>query len=362
MSAADASDPAKRTVRIHAGDAGARLDRFLVAHFPSWSRNQLASAVREGHVLVNGRKARPGQALAAGDRLELPAWTQLFDAAAAERQETSRAGRRASTVRVVHRDDLLLVVDKPAGLAVHAGTGIGKYETLVELLVEDILAGFGLVHRLDRDTTGLICLVRGAEARRLMAESFASGAGVQKTYEAIVSGTPLEAEGVIDAPLRPPPLRGRAEVDVARGRPATTRWLVVERFTRAARLRLEPETGRTHQLRAHLRHIGHALLVDPLYGGRSALRLPDPRGGKALHLRRTPLHASKLAFAHPLDGRPLQFESPLPPDMQAVLERLRIVTARGLERGGLPPPRGPAQPPPGDEEADEGDSFDDWQS
>lgn len=332
-------EPERRKARVPGHLAGARLDRFLAEHFPSWSRRQLADAIRAGHVLVNDRRGRPGQTLLAGDELDLPVWTHLF-AQGPARPPSPRSPLRVPTApQVLYRDADLLVIDKPPGMAVHAGAGPGR-ATVIDALREDILAGYGLVHRLDRDTTGVLVLVHGAEARMRVIEAFATHGAVTKTYEAIVTGAPEVDEGVVDVPLRAPPRGGRAEVDPERGRAAVTRWQVVERFTRAARVRVEIDTGRTHQIRAHLRHIGHPLLVDPLYGRRSALRVRDPRDKHDLHLTRTPLHAARLELDHPATGERVAFEAGLPGDMKAVLEVLRVITGRGLKRGGLPPPPG----------------------
>ncbi len=327
----------RRHARVPAHRAGTRLDRFLAESFPSWSRNRLADAIRDGAVRVNGRKARPGQLVEAGDELDLPVWARLFAEEDARPKRAAPDLKPAAAPRVLHRDDVLIVIDKPSAMSVHGGAGPGR-ATILESMREDILAGYGLVHRIDRDTTGLLLLVRGEEARRAMIAAFAERGRIVKTYEAIVSGAPDADEGTIDAPLRAPPRGGRAEIDPRRGRPARTRYVVVERFTRAARLRVELDTGRTHQIRAHLRHIGHPLLVDPLYGGRRALRIRDPRDGRDLRLTRMPLHASRLEFDHPGTGERVAFDAPLPGDMKAVLEVLRVITGRGSTRGGLPPP------------------------
>ncbi|MCA9316196.1 MAG: RluA family pseudouridine synthase [Planctomycetota bacterium] len=334
----------RRLARVPGHLAGARLDRFLAEHFPSWSRRQLMDAIREGHVKVNGRKARPGQRVEAGDELDLPVWSKHFADVDKRPRRSGPDMRATSEVRVLHRDETLLVVDKPAGMAVHGGAGPGR-ATILDALRDQILEGYGLVHRLDRDTTGVLILCRGEERRRQLIAAFAERGRIVKTYEAITSGAPEEDQGVIDAPLRAPPRGGRAEVDPRRGRPARTRFAVVERFTRAARLRVELDSGRTHQIRAHLRHMGYPLLVDPLYGGRRALRIRDPRDGRDLHLTRTPLHAARLELDHPATGERVAFEAPLPADLKAVLEVLRVITGRGSTRGGLPPPPLPGEPP-----------------
>jgi 23S rRNA pseudouridine955/2504/2580 synthase len=317
---------------------GARLDRFLARSFPSYSRKQLGQAIRAGLVRVNRRVARPGTVLAEGDELELPVWSQVLPKLDADRARHRRQGRAPTEVVELYRDEDLLIVSKPAGVPVHGGARGGATTTLIDLLREDVLAGYGLVHRLDLDTTGAIALVRGDALRAETMQRFAAADGeIHKTYEAIVSGTPEPAAGVIDLPLAPPAHRGRARVDEAEGKPAQTRYATVESFVRASRLELVPLTGRTHQLRAHLLAIGHPLLVDPRYAGRRGWRIPDPRGEHDARLRRTPLHARALTLPHPRTGEPVTVTAPLPDDMRYALEVLRVVAGRGRKRGGLPP-------------------------
>ena len=167
--------------------------------------------------------------------------------------------------------------------------------------------------------------------------------GIEKTYEALVDGAPEPAQGEIDLPLTAPGYKGRATVDTEMGRPSRTRYAVVESFAEASRLRLELLTGRTHQIRAHLAAIGHPLLVDARYGNRGGWKLNDPRGKLDAHLRRTPLHASRLKLPHPRTGRPVEVEAPLAPDIRYALEVLRVDAGR--RRG--PPDEGR----PGESEA-----------
>jgi RluA family pseudouridine synthase len=331
----------RRRATVPRRGEGWRLDRFLADCFPQYSRRQLALAVRAGLVRVNERRARAGLVIHEGDRLELPVWSKVLPDLEAQRSRAVARGRSPRQVVELYRDADLIVVSKPAGVPVHGGAGQEDVQTLIDLLREDVLAGYGLVHRLDRDTTGAIALVRGEALRAETMRRFAEAdGGVEKVYEAIVSGVPEPAEGEIDLPLTPPGQGGRAEVDPARGKEARTRYRTVETFVRAARLEVELLTGRTHQIRAHLRAIGHPLLVDPLYAGRRAWRIPDPRGERAANLRRTPLHARRLALPHPRTGETVSVEAPLPEDMRYALEVLRVAAGRGRKRGGLPPVSG----------------------
>jgi len=334
----NAHDSDRRAAKVPPEADGQRLDRFLAEYFPRYSRRQLTQAVKAGLVRINSAVAKPGSTLAAGDYLELPVWSKVLPELEKARAKTRHVGRVPTEIEELYRDDVLLVVAKPAGVPVHSGAGQQLRDTLIDLLRDDILAGFGLVHRLDRDTTGAIALVCGADLRREMMERFADPeGGIEKVYEAIVSGVPEPADGLIDKPLAPPGHGGKASVSAGQGKEARTRFSTLETFVRSARLEIVPETGRTHQIRAHLEAIGHPLLVDPLYAHRKGWRIPDPRGQRDAHLRRTPLHARRLTLPHPRTGETIVVDSPLPADMKHALEILRIITARGRKRGGLPP-------------------------
>ncbi len=326
------SAPPRRSARVPGPADGMRLDRFLANAFPRWSRRRLAQVARAGEVRVNGRPARPGTLLRAGDTLEIPGLGEALAGVERRRREVVRAREEARAPRqvvVLHRDPDLLVVSKPAGMPVHGGADLGAVETLIDRLKADVLEGFGLVHRLDRDTSGAIALVRGEVLRAETAKRLGDPqGGVEKVYEAIVEGVADPASGEIDLPLAPPDGRGRVVVDRAHGRPALTRYALLEAFAEASRLRLELGTGRTHQIRAHLRAIGHPLLVDPRYGNRRGWRLVDPRGILDARLRRTPLHAARLVLPHPRTGETIAVDAPLPGDMRHALEVLRVDAGR----------------------------------
>lgn len=335
----------RRYAHVPARSAGQRLDKFLVEHFSHYSRRQLMQVLKTGAVRVNGRPARSGQTLASGDRLDLPVLSEAVKHVQAERAHAREAfGVPSEAVGVLYRDDDLLVVDKPAGLPVHGGAGLRGERTLIDALRDDVLAGFGLVHRIDRDTSGCVALVRGEDLRAVTTARFAADdGGIEKRYEALVRGLPQPAEGTIEFPLAPPGHRGKAKVDEANGKPALTRYRTAEAFLESARLEVEPVTGRTHQIRVHLAAIGHALLVDPLYGDGRGARIPDPRGIADAYLRRTPLHAARLVLPHPRTGTPVEVRSPLPPDMKYVEELLRIAAGRARKAGA----RGAGASPPG---------------
>ncbi len=280
----------------------------------------------EGRVCVNGRTARQSLKLKAGDRVTV----EVPD------RRRSRLVAEAMPLAIVHEDDHLLVLDKPAGLVVHPGAGV-QTGTLVHALLHHApgigaVGGEGrpgIVHRLDRDTTGLMVVAKTEAAYLALVEALRERT-VRRTYHALVWGDPGPAEGVIDLPIgRDPRLRTRMAVVRGGGRPARTRWRVLERFGSATRLELELESGRTHQIRVHLAALKHPVLGDPTYGGRLRKTLslrPAERSLADALLRvmtRQALHAVRLALPHPVTGESLAFESPIPDDLAHALELLR---------------------------------------
>ncbi len=316
-----------------------RLDRFLAEAFPKRSRRRWMDIVRDGAVRVDGTRGKPGTTLRGDERLGLPPMDGSDERAVA-REDTdaadsaeARARRDPVAVVIIHRDDDLLIISKPPGVPCHAGAGLGVVKTLLELLKDDVLEGFGLAHRIDRDTSGLVALVRESEMRARTAEAFAADDVVEKVYDALVEGCPADEAGAIEFPLCEPGHKTPGRVDHARGKASRTEYAVVERFIGATRLRVTPKTGRTHQIRLHLQAINTPLLVDPLYGRRRGWRQVDPKGGPAVRLLRTPLHASLLTLPHPRTGKRMTFHAPLLADHRRALEVLRVIAARGVAQG-----------------------------
>jgi 23S rRNA pseudouridine1911/1915/1917 synthase len=309
---------------VDAGAGGQRLDVWLARRLPALSRSRLQALIDEGHVLLDGAPSRPSTRLRPGQvvRVHVPAPLP------AEPQPED------IPIAVVHEDAHLLVVNKPAGLVVHPGAGTSR-GTLVNALLRHVrfLSGVGgvlrpgIVHRLDRGTSGLLVVAKDDETHRSLVRQFA-GRTVEKEYVALVLGAPARAAGEVDAPIgRDPVHRQRMSVRAPRGREARTSWRVEERFDGATLLRVRIHTGRTHQVRVHLASIGHPVAGDAAYGG---TRTPSSRRAAAREalqsLERPALHAARLSFAHPASAERLTFEAPLPPDLEAVLARLRAAS------------------------------------
>jgi 23S rRNA pseudouridine1911/1915/1917 synthase len=293
--------------------------------------------IRDGRVQVNGRAARASQRVRSGDevRLEVPP--------ADPAQELLPEDR---PLEVVHEDAWLLVIDKPAGLVVHPGAGVAR-GTLVHALLHHApeIQGVGgpgrpgIVHRLDKDTSGLLVVAKHERAHRGLVEAIAARQ-VRRVYRALVWGAPRGATGRIEAAIARDP-RDRKRMAVARrgGRPAATRWRLLESWEPVASdLELTLETGRTHQIRVHLAHAGTPVIGDPVYGGRVRKMLSLTTGQRSLAsalletLRRQALHASELSFRHPITGVEHRFTAPVPEDFERALDLLRSAHRPGRPR------------------------------
>jgi 23S rRNA pseudouridine1911/1915/1917 synthase len=240
----------------------------------------------------------------------------------------------AIPLTLLHQDDSILVIDKPAGLTVHPGAGQREH-TLVQALLHaspERLSSVGgadrpgIVHRLDKDTSGVIVVARDDKAHRHLAQQFHDRT-VKKTYLALTERGPKDDRGLVDEPIGRHPRERKKMAVVAGGRAARTRWRVLERFgARAALVELDPETGRTHQLRVHMKHVHAPLLADATYGRGGTFTAGDAglvEGQGRVLLARHALHAARLVLTHPVTGARLTFEAPLAGDLQATLEALR---------------------------------------
>jgi 23S rRNA pseudouridine1911/1915/1917 synthase len=307
-SAVACSSPA-RALTVPGDCAGLRLDQALARLLPEHSRSRLAAWVKEGRVRVDGRGCDPKHKVWGGERILVAA--ALAPDATAQRAEPI-------PLRVLHEDEAILVIDKPAGLVVHPGSGNWS-GTLLNALLHHApqlaeVPRAGIVHRLDKDTSGLLVVAKTLEAQTDLVRQL-QGRTVKRHYLALAHGR-VERDGTVDAPIGRHPVQRTKMAVVAGGRAARTHYRVRERFAAASLLECVLETGRTHQIRVHMASIGHPLLGDPTYGPR--------RASPALaHFGRQALHAWRLALVHPAAGIPMEWESPLPEDFAALLELLR---------------------------------------
>jgi len=296
-----------KTLELTADRPGERLDVFLSRAVADLSRSQARRLIDDGLVTVDGAPERPSYRLPGGARI-----TATLPPA----EEVEPAAERIP-LTIIYQDEDVIVVDKPAGLTVHPAPGHPS-GTLVNALLAlaPELAGLrdrvrpGIVHRLDRDTSGLLVVARNERARDDLIRQMKQRE-VSKTYLALVQGVPQPPQGTIEAPIGRHPRNRKKMAVVAGGREAETRYRVREEVDGFALLEVEPVTGRTHQIRVHLAAIGHPVVGDAVYGKRSEL------------VGRQFLHAWRLAFDLPSSGRRVEFESPLPADLRAALARLR---------------------------------------
>ncbi len=299
--------------------AGKRFDQALAEMFPEFSRSRLTEWIKSGDALLDGEIVKPKVAVNGGETVSLAARQQVETDAVAE----------DIPLEVLYADADVLVVNKPAGLVVHPGAGNPRGTMVNALLHYDPelaqLPRAGIVHRLDKDTSGLMVVARSLRAHAGLIEQLSSRA-VHRQYVAVVQG-PMVAGNTVDAPIdRHPHDRIRmAVVKEGGGREAITHYRVREKFRSHTVVECRLETGRTHQIRVHMAYVKHPLIGDPLYGG--SFKLPKAATEALVEalrgFRRQALHAEKLSFTHPVSGDTLSFESPLPADMVALIDTLR---------------------------------------
>ncbi|MCK5640473.1 MAG: 23S rRNA pseudouridine(1911/1915/1917) synthase RluD [Gammaproteobacteria bacterium] len=297
--------------------AGRRLDQVLAKLFPQYSRTRLKQWLQEQHVLVDGKLLRPRDKVVGGETVELTAVTEP-----AERWEAQDI-----PLDIVYEDSAILIINKPAGLVVHPAAGNRDGTLLNALLYHapelDRVPRAGIVHRLDKDTTGLLVVARTLEAQTSLVTQLQERS-LTREYDAIVSGV-MTGGGCVDAPI------GRHGVDRKRmavtptGKPAITHYRVNERFRAHTHIKVKLETGRTHQIRVHMAYQHYPLVGDSVYGGR--LRVPAGCSEAMKETLRTfprqALHASRLGLEHPETGEYMEWQAELPQDMQALIAALR---------------------------------------
>ena len=307
-------------VDVEPAGAGARLDRWLATTIPGHSRAKLQALIEDGRVRVDGATAKASHRLRGGERVEIEIPPPP--------PETLEPERIALTV--VHEDEHVLVIDKPAGMVVHPGAGHARGTLAAAALAHaPAVAGVGgarrpgVVHRLDKDTSGLLVMAKTQAAYDSLTAQLAARR-VRRIYLSVVHGRIAADAGVVDTPIGRDP-RDRTRMAVrppGQGRSALTRWRVVERFQEFTLVEARLETGRTHQIRVHFASLGHPVAGDTVYGGRSRA-VPVPLGGLALH-------ATSLAFVHPLTQAMVEYASPLPVRMERLLSHLRHDCAQEL--------------------------------
>ena len=306
---------------------GSRLDNFLTALLPDQSRSHVQRLIKDGSVTGPATALRPSTPVRAG---------QVYAVDVPE-PVAATPEPEALPLRIIYQDEHLVVVDKPAGMVVHPAAGHST-GTLVNALLHHVtdLSGIGgemrpgIVHRLDRGTSGVMVVAKNDRTHQELSRQF-SDREIDKEYIALVWGV-VQAGRRIDAPIgRDPGHRQKMSTRARRAREAVTRVLTAKHYKGVSLLKVAIATGRTHQIRVHLSAIGHPIVGDPTYGGLHRRTLANLRAVQ--RLERPFLHATHLAFTHPADGRRVEFDSPLPPDLQAVLDDIEEREQRDEESG-----------------------------
>ena len=314
------SDATHFSLVVLADDDGLRLDRFLAGAGRGWSRSQVARWIEAGLVTRNGAPTKASHLVHRGDRIEVTV----------PPPSPSDVQPQELPLDVLYEDSHLIAINKQPGMVIHPAAG-NPDGTLVNALLAHCrdLSGVGgverpgIVHRLDKDTSGVLVAAKSDAAHRALSLAF-RWRTTDKRYLAVVYGTPKTDEGVVDAPIARHPSERKRMAVVPGGRAARTLWSVRERFAGAALVECRPVTGRTHQIRVHLAHTGHALIGDQVYAGRQWRSIADPQlAARCRDFPRQALHAWRLTIQHPASGEPITFEAPLPADLEELLAALR---------------------------------------
>lgn len=311
------SETIKLTTTIPIDLAGLRLDQALAKLWPQYSRARLQAWLREAAVQVDGKVLPAKTKVIGGEIIQLNAVVTAMELTAEN-----------IALNIVYEDDSLLVIDKPAGFVVHPGAG-NREGTLLNALLHHFpplqcIPRAGIVHRLDKDTTGLLVVAKTLQAHTHLVQQL-QARSMGREYVAVVQGL-VRAGGTVNAAIGRHTLQRQRMAVTAGGKPAVTHYKVLERFLAHSYLQLKLESGRTHQIRVHMAHIGHPVVGDPVYGGR--LALPHALNAEAAaylrQFKRQALHAQCLTLQHPVSNERMQWQSPIPADMQELLRLLRL--------------------------------------
>ena len=314
------------SIVVQSNEYQCRLDALVAVHVSELSRTHAAGLIRDGLITVNGQSAKSGYRVKTSDiihgRIPIPAPLEIVP--------------MRMDMDVLYEDEVLIVINKPPGLVVHPAAG-HLDDTLVNALLHHCpdLTGIGgkmrpgIVHRLDKDTSGVLVVAKNDQAQGNLAQQFKDRL-VAKTYLAVVKGNPSENSGCVDLPIgRHPTDRKKMSTASRKSRTAVTIWVVRERFRGAALLEIDLKTGRTHQIRVHCAAMGHPILGDGVYGRSKGLRRSVGQDSEfykiVADIPRQLLHAANLAFFHPVNGQPCRFSAPLPRDMQTSIQALRLL-------------------------------------
>ncbi len=311
------------TLHVPETESGARLDAYLAAHVKDWSRARIKRLIEDGDVIVSGRTAKPSYKLRAHDEIEVELTAPT----------TSNFAPEDIPVEVIYEDDDLAVINKPAGLVVHPGAGVSS-GTLANALAyrfqhlpvrgegKEQRVRPGIVHRLDKDTSGLIVVARNEAAHENLSDQFRARE-VFKSYVALVHGRVAQDQGIINQPIARDPVKRVRMAIVRGGRPAITLYRVRQRYERFTLLDVEIKTGRTHQIRVHLEWLKHPVAGDKVYNAGRDRSVPDTRLRALIAaLDRQFLHAEKISFRHPRSGEKMEFTARLPAPLAEFLENL----------------------------------------
>jgi 23S rRNA pseudouridine1911/1915/1917 synthase len=302
---------------IPASCAGMRLDQALAQLFSDYSRSRLTQWLKAGQVRVNGEQRRARDKVWGGEQIEIQV----------ELEEQTAWQAEAIPLDIVFEDEHLIVINKPAGMVVHPAAG-NPAGTLVNALLHhdpglSTIPRAGIVHRLDKDTSGLLVVAKTLPTQKSLVEQL-QARSLLREYQAVVTGV-ITAGGTVDAPIGRHPVQRKRMAVTPNGKPSVTHYRVVERFRAHSWIRCRLETGRTHQIRVHMAHIHYPLVGDPVYGGR--LRLPkgcsQALANTLRGFRRQALHAGRLGLIHPQSGKTLEWKASLPADMEQLLADLR---------------------------------------